>query len=303
MNYVLAKRKAVKQEYFEMLLSNTGIYEVEDISFESSKAYSNETLIEDGEWFVIEDFSKKDFSDFFVNKVSSDTFEATSFSQMKKSDFGEINYICSYQDNNLLCFQKVLTNSMKPRKFLGLTNSSASPFVYDKKFSAIFINTYPDAIYRKDKDDLHFQKLEKLTTIFKGIDQLYKAATQKEVDNFLKNDFIKTAETYKFSKVTKGNRKRIASIQSTLDQLTPEKKDDFFLYAKNYCPELINDTGCFYISSESDLEMVTSVFQERFYTTTMSSEKRRANSIQIIQQQIPDKCEKVLPILEEECLG
>lgn len=55
----------------------------------------------------------------------------------------------------------------------------------------IVIKQTPDAIYDPKTKSLIFKNLSMITGIFSSIGDLYKEATQEEVDNFLKESFIK----------------------------------------------------------------------------------------------------------------
>ena len=57
----------------------------------------------------------------------------------------------------------------------------------------IIINDIPDAVYIKSEDTLYFQRLETISPIFKGIEKLYREATQEEVDRF----FQKSLSAYR----------------------------------------------------------------------------------------------------------
>jgi hypothetical protein len=55
--------------------------------------------------------------------------------------------------------------------------SSAPRLVEDEPI--IVINNFVDAIYKKEEDTLYFRKLTLITSIFKGIDTLYREATRQ----------------------------------------------------------------------------------------------------------------------------
>lgn len=97
-------------------------------------------------------------------------------------------------------------------------------FEYKADRREIVINTIPDAIYNKNTDVLYFKRLESITSIFRGIDQLYKEATEDETTQFLKNDFIQLKQNYNASKVKTANRKRIALAQKTLESLDADSR-------------------------------------------------------------------------------
>ena len=46
----------------------------------------------------------------------------------------------------------------------------------------IILNNSADAVYNISLDKLYFRKLETIKSMFKGIEELYREATQEEVD-------------------------------------------------------------------------------------------------------------------------
>ena len=145
----------------------------------------------------------------------------------------------------------------------------------------IVINNFADAIYKKDEDNLYFKKLTSVTSIFKGIEELYKEATQEETESFLENDFIKLDDNYSADKVKTANRKRIAMAMETLNRFSTEEKHSIFVYIKDYCEDLNfdeNDSN-FTITNEDDLKKLLYGIEQRYYTTPLGNERRLANSI------------------------
>ena len=75
---------------------------------------------------------------------------------------------------------------------------------------------------------LYFRRLESITGIFRGIDQLYKEATDEETTQFLSSGFIQLKDEYSASKVKTANRKRIALAQKTLADLDDDSRNNIF---------------------------------------------------------------------------
>jgi hypothetical protein len=117
--------------------------------------------------------------------------------------------------------------------------------------------------------------------IFKGIDALYREATQNETETFLANDFIQLNNGYSVENVKTANRKRIAMAMDTLSKFTPTEKNGIFKYIKGYCKNLKFDkkTSSFTIECEDDLKHLLYGIEQRYYTTKLGAEKRLANSI------------------------
>ncbi len=152
-------------------------------------------------------------------------------------------------------------------------------FVYRDDWEEITIRDTPDAIYDKSTDRLYFHKLESITGIFTGVDQLYKEATQEETEAFLHEDFISLKDSFAADKVKTANRKRIALAAETLKKLNPDQRKKMAKYIGEYCPDLKTADSKFEISSEQNLKMLLYGIEQRFYTTLIGDEKRLANSV------------------------
>jgi hypothetical protein len=145
----------------------------------------------------------------------------------------------------------------------------------------IIINQFPDAIYVKGEDKLYFNKLSSITSIFNGIYDLFKEATQEETQLFLANEFIKLECDFSVNQVKTANRKRIAMAQETLKKYNPKDKIKIFNYIREYCNDLEFDENeeTFSIANEDDLKKLLYGIEQRYYTTSIGNEKRLANSI------------------------
>ena len=154
--------------------------------------------------------------------------------------------------------------------------------VIENNVDRIVINNSPDAIYFKKEDRLIFRNLATISSIFNGIDILYKEATQEEVQKFLDFNFIKLSDGYDIQKIGKNNRKRIALALSTFEKMSDDDKDAIFDYIQDYCTELKfeKSTKNFEISSETEMKFLLYGIEQRFYTTVYGKEKRLANSVQ-----------------------
>ena len=98
----------------------------------------------------------------------------------------------------------------------------------------------PDAIYQKNNDTLYFQSLSKLKKIFKGIEELYREATDEETTEFLNSSFINLTSGYSTLEVKTANRKRITMALETLKKFNPKEKKQIVKYISKYCKNLKN---------------------------------------------------------------
>lgn len=270
MNHLIAKTRGKKGGLFK-LISNKEIFELPD-DLNSSIEYDPAYKLEEDEWFSIESFSTQVFCTDFLTKK----FVSTEYNQLAVEDYGNIEYLCSYQ-TGIYFFQKISSTQLLRKKYLAL--SKAPSLVEDEPL--IVIHSYADAIYDKNDDTLYFKSLSTISSIFKGIAILYREATQQETETFLENDFISLGENYTADNVKKANRKRIAMAMDTINNFSPGDKKSIFKYIKGYCKNLKFDkkASTFTIETEEDLKLLLYGIEQRYYTTILGGEKRLANSI------------------------
>lgn len=274
MNHLLAKKSGHNGEYVKMM-SDEDIFDLPD-DLDNPHEYDTDYKLEDDEWFGIENFSDTDFC---IDLLTND-FNSAEYNQIALGDYGMLKYLCSYQDNRYYYFQKLSSSQTIRRKWFSISNQpeiqTDNPIIILKEFA--------DAIYDKDDDILYFKKLTSITTIFSGIGNLYREATQEDTEQFLENEFINLTDEYDASKVKKANRKRIAMAMDTFNAFTPQQRNSIYDYIKEYCNDLeFSDADRnFNIGSEENLKQLMYGIEQRYYTTPIGNEKRLANSITAI---------------------
>lgn len=260
-----------KNKYRKILSIEATVYSTEDIQITSSTPYEPGAALEDGEWFSIQNASNQRY---MIDLLSAE-HSSVDFDSLNKEEFGNIDFLFTKVDN-LICFQNVSRAKLVSRKCILCLGQE---FKYQTDRREIIINNLPDAIYNKDTDVLFFRRLESITSIFRGIDQLYKEATEVETTQFLSSGFIQLKDDYNALKVKTANRKRIALAQATLSNLDEDSKKNIFTYIGEYCPDLkVSDTS-FEIGNEEEMKMLLYGIEQRFYTTIVGGEKRIANSV------------------------
>lgn len=266
MNYLIAKVK--KENEYLKVISDVKLYSITDVKA-NAISYDPAYKLEEDEWFKIEDFSQKGYC---IELLKID-FNSIDYKQL--TTFDNIEYLCSYQDE-VYFFQKTTPSQIIRKKYLMITNRAT---INDKPL--ITINNEPDAFYDKANNTLFFKKLNTITSIFRGIDMLYKEATQEETEIFLQNSFIQLNENFNASSVKTANRKRIAMAMDTLSSFSDSDRKSIYKYIKSYCNDLNCDDkdGKFLITSENDLKHLLYGIEQRYYTTVLGGEKRLANSI------------------------
>lgn len=260
------------------LLSDEKLYK--NISYDDSSyvEYSHDHNLDEECWFKIENFSSQDF----CPKILKIEFDSKEYDSITRDNFNSIKYILSVQDENIYCFQKTLKSSYLRKKFISIGDNIA----LEENKTVFTINNIPDAVYFKDKDVLIFRNIATISSVFSGIDQLYREATNDDVDNFLSNNFINKDKNFSAENVSKPNRKRIAMVMDTLSKLNNNSKNKILDYINEYCADnpkfnikFNKKTQKFNISTDNELKILLYGIEQRFYTTPIGNEKRLANSI------------------------
>jgi hypothetical protein len=274
MDQLIARVKGRTRPHYYKLLSDTEIYQIDTENL-SVVEYEPGHLLDEGSWFNISNFSQKPY----CIELLTTAFVSADYNDIPASKYGDLAFLCSVQNSNYF-FQKITPSLFVTRR--SLTFGENVSYEEDKK--RLFINEVPDAVYISESDTLIFRNLATISSIFKGIDTLYKEATQEEVEGFLSNDFIELAGDYTPDKVSKPNRKRVGLAISGFDSLDDDEKTQIFEYIDGYCPTINYNgvTKIFTINSDEELKFLLYGLEERFYTTFLGNEKRLANSIQTL---------------------
>ena len=276
MEYICVKLKQYeKNKYKQMLSIDTHLYSIPKLTEDKLLPYSPGALLDEGEWFYVNELSKQKYS---IDIVKSN-YSTMDMLSLNKKDFSKIDYLFVFSEDYLL-FQNITKSKLIPKKAIGVHGDE---YIYESNVQRIVINDLPDAIYDKNSDTLFFRKLESITGIFNGIDQLYREATNEETEQFLQNEFIKLKDDYCAAKVKTANRKRIALAIKTLCELDKDDKKNIISYIGEYCPELKVSENSFEIGKEDDMKKLLYGIEQRFYTTPVGGEKRIANSVILLK--------------------
>lgn len=230
--------------------------------------------LHDNQWFVLENFSAKDYAPSLVK----DVFNAAAWSQIDRDDYEKIDYIVSIQDDgNKLIFQNVTTSLVYKRQcWLSLDDQ---PSLLNKEHLLV-IHKNADAYYLRNENRLFFQKLSAITSIFPGINELYNEATDNEVDTALQLDMLNVAPGFTKEKVKTANRRKIKEALDMYNNYSAPQKAQLPQYLQKYCPGLAFDpaTQKFGITDEKTLTQLLNGLCQRYYTTEISNEKKVALS-------------------------
>ena len=278
MSCLIAKIKDRKKVsiYYKVLTPDGSIFETNPSELQLV-AYEPDHKLDEDTWFKIEQFRQQEFCIDLLKKP----FSSSEHNDISSEQYGNMDYLCAYQEENYF-FQKVTRSLYITRKTLYF----GEMVKLEDNNRRLFINERPDAIYIQSVDTLIFRNLATISSIFKGIDQLYREATSEEVTKFLRETFIKLSGDYGAAKVSKPNRKRIALASATLASMSDAEREQIPIYIDSYCRETLSfneNEQNFEISNDEQLKLLLYGIEQRFYTTPIGSEKRVANSIQILR--------------------
>ena len=264
--YIFGKVKR-KENFYRIIETDEQVYETSNLVLNGIE-YNPATLIDDGELYQLSNFSDSGYSlEFITNDLDS-----VNHDQITKADLKKLSFICTVQ-GSLYFFQIINSSFYISKKWFSIDELSLET---DKPI--ITINPFADAIYDKENDILYFKKLSAAQKIFKGMDQLYREATDVETASFLEQEFLEVKETFVKENVTIPNRKRIALVNETLKKFSDKEKQAIYDYTSTYTKVTFED-GRFKIETDDDLKFVLWGIEQRFYTTPIGGEQRVANSI------------------------
>lgn len=275
MDQVIAHIKGNGKKKFFKLLSDQTLFDfsLQGLDFVE---YDPDHNLDEDSWFKIELFSQQPYCMDLLKK----DFVSSEYDDLPKDKFSKIAYLCAIQ-GNYYYFQKITSSLFVTRKMI-IFGEVAELENSDRR---LVVNAMPDAFYQKDADTLVFRNLATISSIFKGIDELYKEATKEEVKMFLDESFVELSGDYGVEKVSKPNRKRVALAMSTLASMPTEDRDQMLSYIHSYCEEKLKfdeENKKFEITSDEKLKYLLYGIEQRFYTTPIGKEKRLANSVQAL---------------------
>ncbi len=273
MDQVLAWVKENRKKKFFKLLSDRALF---DISLEGLDfvEYNPDHNLDEDSWFKIEQFSQQPYCIDLLKKE----FVSSEYDDLTKKQFCGIAYLCAVQKDHFY-FQKITPSLFVTKKWISFGEIAR----LENNEARIVVNAVPDAIYQKNSDALVFRSLATISSIFQGIDELYKEATQEEVDSFLRESFVEISGNYIAEKVSKLNRKRVALAMKILASMSIEDRDQMVPYIHSYCRNGLKfnaENNKFEIKSDQELKFLLYGIEQRFYTTPIGKEKRLANSVQ-----------------------
>ena len=273
MDHILAYIKTRAKKRIFKLVSEQSLFDPVTVDLTACVPYNPDHNLDEDSWFKIEGFSNQAFCIDLLQKV----FDSKDYDDLTKENFSKIAYLFAVQGEDFY-FQKITPSLFVKRKTLVFGEAAS----LEQSQTRLVINALPDAVYFKGSDTLVFRNLATISSIFKGIDELYKEATKEEVEQFLDESFIELSNDYGVEKVSTPNRKRIGLAMKTLESMSADDRTNMLEYIDGYCEQKLKfdqQNQKFEISTDEDLKLLVYGIEQRFYTTPFGKEKRCANSV------------------------
>lgn len=273
MDHILAHIKTRTNKRIFKLVSDQSLFDSVTIDLTACVPYNPDHNLDEDSWFKIEGLSNQAFC---IDLLKKD-YDSKDYDDLTKENFSKIAYLFAVQGEDFY-FQKITPSLFVKRKTLVFGEAAT----LEQSQTRLVINALPDAVYFKGSDTLVFRNLATISSIFKGIDELYKEATKEEVEQFLDESFIELSNEYGVEKVSKPNRRRIGLAMKTLEGMSADDKTNMLEYIDGYCEQKLKfdqQNQKFEISTDEDLKLLVYGIEQRFYTTPFGKEKRCANSV------------------------
>lgn len=227
MNHLLARTKGQNGEFVKVMSNENDLFDLPDLS--ENLTYTQSYTLEDDEWYKLDGFLSLGYENDLIGTI----FDSTVYNQIDQQQYSKINYFCSKQGNYFL-FQKMFPRRLLRKKWFKISEAPT----LETNAPIIVLNSYVDAAYDINADILYFKSIARIKSIFRGIEELYREATQDEVNDFLNHNFISLDETFTSDNVKTANRKRIAIAIDTLNQFTEDDERQIFQYIRSYCEDV-----------------------------------------------------------------
>ena len=212
---------------YKVLSKEEPIYEPGLLNFEHNCEFAEGADLDDDEWFKLEMFNEKPY---FLTFLGED-IAAAQYNQLPEDRYADITYLVAIQDNgNTFCFQRLTSQSVLKKKLLSISQAP----VIKKLEKTILMEDLPHSVYKKDERCLYFKRLSAITSVFPGIDDLYREATQEETASFMASPFMEEEGQIEQDKISSANRKRLHAAAEKLSHLTPKQQNRILDYIHKY---------------------------------------------------------------------
>mgnify|MGYP000874880896 CR=1 FL=1 len=242
-----------------------------EIDPENSREFDPEIKLEHDEWFYVEiDDSHmsmvKEYEDKFLNTVG--------LNDVNEAEFSKIDLIFRKVENDGLVFQKITQSKrLVDKSILKLRHRRAERTIIE---NGIELKSENDA-YFDGNDKLYFKNFRTISSLFKGIDDYYRIASQAEVDEFKEFNLVRFVKEFK---IKTNNLKMLAVLKDYGIDLNDIAVKSTLLRTYSQYPNQefeLDDNQNFIIDSNRKLTCLLKLALGRLYTNPITHHKMEAN--------------------------
>ncbi len=273
MSRVLAKIKG-RGNRFRQVFNNKEIYRVPN--FDECVEYDDELKLEENQWFRVVQFTEQEYCLDYLKEELRPIYDSINSDEFRNIDylFGTMN------EENLIWFHNVTPSRYIKNPIIRLLNNE--PSFVENDYSLLELPPEPSAYYDVQLNNLYFKNLSLLTSIFKGVETLYREATDTEVNEFIQSPIVTLAPGYVSDMIKTPNRKRLKAAKEKYDSFSTEQKEQLDVYLHDYCPDLLKGDDGYIVKNEAELTKLLNGINQRYYTTPIDNERRLANSVSVL---------------------
>lgn len=242
-----------------------------EIDSENSIEFNPELRLETGDWFYIEIDDEhmsmiKEYEDKFLNTAG--------LNDVNEAEFSKIDLIFSKVDNDGLVFQKITQSKrLVDKSILRLRHRKAERTIIE---NGIELKSENDA-YFDGNDKLYFKNFRTIHSLFKGIDDYYRIASQAEVDEFKEFNLVSFVSDFE---IKTNNLKMLAVLKDYEIDLDDTAIKSTLLRTYRQYPNQefkLDENQNFIIDNNRKLTCLLKLALGRLYTNPITHDKMEAN--------------------------
>lgn len=242
--------------------------------------------LENDEWYFVALSGEQ--KNTMINPYFEILDNSAEFNQMVQGQYSQIAvfYLCSKTTTTTaeqVIFTKVTSkHQIRSRNWIEWEDGPE----LKKQTKTVDFTAKVDALWNGTK--LYFRSFSTIKSLFPGIEEFYRTATEDEKNTFLQKEFFECTQDISKIKVGERNLRRIAAIidDENIDLSNHETRSKYVDYANQFQEYdfKINDTGQFQLANNKDISDVLKVLEQNLYIAPVTGEKREAGYSKKISQ-------------------
>ena len=240
---------------------------------ENSREFDPETKLEQEDWFYIE---IDDDHRTMISEYSDKFFNSACLNNVNENEFSKIDLIFRKVENDGLVFQKITQSKRMVEKSILRWRPNIRRPERTLIENGIELKSEIDA-YFDGNDKLYFKNFRTIRSLFNGIDDYYRIASQSEVDEFKEFNLVHFVSDFE---IKTNNLKMLAVLKDyeiDLDDIAI-KSTLLRTYSQYPSQEFeLDDNQNFIIDSNKKLTCLLKLALGRLYTNPITHHKMEAN--------------------------